>query len=327
MKNIRRLDNSQRIAPTRRARGGFAFTEVLFAVMVLGIGFIMIAAMFPVTIRQTQNTMADVVGANEAKAALAYMQTIASGVNFPPTVTAAGAPPRLFSLEDAPYPAAATPQFPGYMAVRGNFVNPNNPRIAWLPVYRRGVRVNGAMTVGDPFAQVFVFAIQSRNQTQYYPWDPTRNYSDFNPQSGAPYSTLSPRKLDVVVKYDTNTQHGILTISDPVARQWAAPGAYVVIADDPNANKPLNRAGQSNGRVYQLGNAINEAGGVWDLSVGTDMIRKGGTTPIAGDDNDLTTPATAYMVGRGLTPDGYAGPAQDIALYTGYIQIPPDINP
>src|SRR3954462_12375820 len=70
----------------RRRRLGFAFTEVLFAVMVLGIGFIMIAAMFPVTIRQTQNTMGDVIGANEAKAALAYMQTIASDKNFPPTV-------------------------------------------------------------------------------------------------------------------------------------------------------------------------------------------------------------------------------------------------
>ncbi len=41
-------------APSRRR--GFAFTEVLFAVMVLGLGFIMIAAMFPVTISQTQAT-------------------------------------------------------------------------------------------------------------------------------------------------------------------------------------------------------------------------------------------------------------------------------
>lgn len=32
---------------------GFSFTEILFAVMILGIGFIMVAAMFPVAIRQT----------------------------------------------------------------------------------------------------------------------------------------------------------------------------------------------------------------------------------------------------------------------------------
>lgn len=45
---------------------GFSFTEILFAVMILGIGFIMIAAMFPVAIRQTeagsQETIAAAVG-------------------------------------------------------------------------------------------------------------------------------------------------------------------------------------------------------------------------------------------------------------------------
>src|SRR5437764_7169770 len=98
---------------SRRRRAGFAFTEVLFAVMVLGIGFIMIAAMFPVTIRQTQNTMGDVIGANEAKAAIAYMQTIASDRNFPPTVPPfpppatvkpdPSKPAQLFSMTQAPY--------------------------------------------------------------------------------------------------------------------------------------------------------------------------------------------------------------------------------
>src|SRR4051812_44241091 len=76
---------------SRRPRLGFAFTEVLFAVMVLGIGFIMIAAMFPVTIRQTQNTMQDTHGANTAKGALAYLQSIASNANFPVT-SASGTP-------------------------------------------------------------------------------------------------------------------------------------------------------------------------------------------------------------------------------------------
>ena len=40
--------------PFARGRGsrGFSFTEVLFAVMILGIGFIMVAAIFPVAIQQ-----------------------------------------------------------------------------------------------------------------------------------------------------------------------------------------------------------------------------------------------------------------------------------
>lgn len=337
------------IRRTPRRRGGFAFTEVLFAVMVLGIGFIMIAAMFPVTIRQTQNTMGDVVGANEAKAALAYMQTIASDLNFPVTVPPfppgkpdPSKPAQLFSMTQAPYPPAPAatppaPKWPGYMAMRGNFVNPNNPRIAWVPVYRRGVHFQGTNLVADSFAQVFVFAIQSRNRTQYYPWpDPGRAYSDFDIPPGAKpneLSTLEPRQLDVIVQYDTTKLQGVLTITDPIARKWAAPGAYVIIASDPNANLPLNTLGQSNGRVYQLGNPIDEPNGVWSLTVGTDMIRQNVNapgTPIPGDDNEIptATPATAYMVGRGYTnplnaPDGYSGPAQDIAVYTGYIQIPP----
>src|SRR5688572_13634751 len=38
------------------ARRGFTFIEVMFAVMILGFGVIMIAAMLPVAVRQTQNT-------------------------------------------------------------------------------------------------------------------------------------------------------------------------------------------------------------------------------------------------------------------------------
>src|SRR5689334_12002195 len=43
--------------PCNGACGGFTFTEILFALMILGIGFIMVAAMFPVAIRQTQQTV------------------------------------------------------------------------------------------------------------------------------------------------------------------------------------------------------------------------------------------------------------------------------
>src|SRR5947207_8516189 len=72
--------------PRARIRAGYSFTEVLFAVMVLGIGFIMIAAMFPVTIRQTQTTMEETQAANMAKEAMATLQQIATDENFPPTV-------------------------------------------------------------------------------------------------------------------------------------------------------------------------------------------------------------------------------------------------
>src|SRR4051794_13542623 len=40
-------------------RGGFTFLEVLFAIIVLGIGFIMVAAMFPAALKQTQASVED----------------------------------------------------------------------------------------------------------------------------------------------------------------------------------------------------------------------------------------------------------------------------
>lgn len=43
--------------PTSFLRRAFSIVEVLFAVMILGIGFILVAAMFPVAIQQTQATV------------------------------------------------------------------------------------------------------------------------------------------------------------------------------------------------------------------------------------------------------------------------------
>lgn len=339
-----RIQKLRRLRSACRLRRGFSFTEILFAVMVLGIGFIMIAAMFPITIRQTQSSMEDSQGANEGRAAMAYLATIASDLNFPPTVPPFGNgkdpdvknPAQVFSMTMAPYKTSPKiPALAGYMAVRGNFINPSNPRVAWVPLYRRGVHVNGVgKAVGDPYAQVFMFAIQSRNRTEY-----SAGAGDFDippdAQSGE-VSTLEPRRMQVIVLYNAMTGHGELTIPDTVAASAAAPGAYVVIADDPNKNAPGNRLGQSNGRVYQLGTLLDPIKGIWELAPGMDMVRKGSNpaNPMDGDDNDLpgSTTTVAYMIGRGYNNPkaataGYGGPVQDIAIYTGYIQIPPDIQP
>jgi Tfp pilus assembly protein PilV len=48
-------------------RRGFSFAEVLFAVAVLGIGFIMVAAIFPAAILQTQAAIDETVGTTVAR--------------------------------------------------------------------------------------------------------------------------------------------------------------------------------------------------------------------------------------------------------------------
>src|SRR5688572_26143973 len=69
------------IRPGLRARGrarqgGFNFTEVLFAVMILGIGFIMVAAIFPIAIQQTKMTGEEVQASTTARGGVNVVQQI-----------------------------------------------------------------------------------------------------------------------------------------------------------------------------------------------------------------------------------------------------------
>jgi hypothetical protein len=59
-------------------RGGFSFTEILFAVMILGIGFIMIAAMFPVAIRQTEAGSQETIAAAVGRTSSNYLGELAA---------------------------------------------------------------------------------------------------------------------------------------------------------------------------------------------------------------------------------------------------------
>ena len=62
---------------TGRFRAGYSFTEVMFAVVVLGIGFIMVAAMFPVALSQSKTTADETVAATVARGAVSYLEQIA----------------------------------------------------------------------------------------------------------------------------------------------------------------------------------------------------------------------------------------------------------
>ena len=342
-----------------RVRAGYSFTEVLFAVMVLGIGFIMIAAMFPVTIRQTQSTMEETQAANMAKEAMAYLQSIATDDNFPPTTppkTPVKNPPvpddtqpsQFVALNDVIYPAPApsvgpTPPFrSGWLEARGNFINPKNPRFAWVPLYRRGFYYVNGVPTPEPVAQVIMILVQSRNHTEYTSLpqptakpNVTWNDLDIVPlpsasSSSFPAATLQPSRVGVALRF--NNGHGEISFPDLKGDATArtATGAYVIIAND-NINSP-----PANGRIYQLGPPIDEANQVWSLTPGSDMVVHT-PTALPSDDKDIWpynpgNPAFAYIIGRGyadmtqdfdrLKPDrGYLGPAQDIGIYTGFIQI------
>jgi type II secretory pathway pseudopilin PulG len=68
-----------------RGRRGFSFTEILFAVVILGIGFIMIAAIFPVAIRLNQQSVEETNGAVVAQRAAQIVAALASNEAFATT--------------------------------------------------------------------------------------------------------------------------------------------------------------------------------------------------------------------------------------------------
>ncbi|MEO6435347.1 MAG: hypothetical protein ABIP55_06245, partial [Tepidisphaeraceae bacterium] len=100
---------------------GYSFPEVLFAVAVLGIGFIMIAAIFPAALSQTQATLEETIGTAVTHNGVSYLRGSPrlSAANLPYTNVNLGLPPPLPPPPGAPAP----PPNPG--AVFGFF----DPRI------------------------------------------------------------------------------------------------------------------------------------------------------------------------------------------------------
>ena len=69
-------------------RSGFSLPEVMFAIMIMGIGFIMVAAMFPVAIQQSKDNQDDTTAAEIAKSAVNTLQNslnIATAAQVPST--------------------------------------------------------------------------------------------------------------------------------------------------------------------------------------------------------------------------------------------------
>src|SRR5258705_9620516 len=87
-----RVRSANRFAK-RTLRHGFTFTEVMFAVILLGIGFIMLAGMFPVAIQQTQTNVEESTGSTVARAAAHYMEESLTIDDVPPTGNLSVNPP------------------------------------------------------------------------------------------------------------------------------------------------------------------------------------------------------------------------------------------
>ena len=89
-----RLSPRLRVSASPRLPGsgrrGFTFTEILFAVMILGIGFIMVAAIFPVAIQQTEANNQETIAASIGRSATGFVEKLAQTQVFYPNAAQAG---------------------------------------------------------------------------------------------------------------------------------------------------------------------------------------------------------------------------------------------
>ena len=184
------MNKAQRKVRRAVQRGGFSFTEILFAMMILGIGFIMVAAMFPVAIRQTQEVVLETTGASVAKSGASYVGRVAHPTFQPPGVNPLAYPaasfPNGISLMNFPVtggkvyaytgptqsvvnglippppaitPALVTSAF--WQTLSGNLILPTDSRYAWVPFYSRNVYPGTGQPL--PNAQITIIAVQCRN--------------------------------------------------------------------------------------------------------------------------------------------------------------------
>ena len=156
---------------------GFSFTEVLFAVMILGVGFIMVAAIFPVAIQQAKTSTEETSAAAIARGAINYIDRVATNSILPGTNNMVVGP----DFDGFP-PTSGMPDYRDTYtlatALRGSVVVAGDSRYAWLPFYRRaGERFNDK--TWSPFAQVIMVPVLMRAE------------SDFSGLTGPPNNPLS----------------------------------------------------------------------------------------------------------------------------------------
>ena len=148
--------------PAGRRAAGFTFIEVMFAVLILGFGVIMIAAMLPVAVRETSRTRETAAGNGTVESGFHVVEATWEASSeadqyplfpyagkLPPTdVSASPILPRVVTFPayewatNFPVNAASTPNQPTTIALflesLGSRVASSDPSSAWIPFYTRG---------------------------------------------------------------------------------------------------------------------------------------------------------------------------------------------
>lgn len=268
----------------KNRRSGFSLPEVMFAIMILGIGFIMVAAMFPVAIRQAKDGQDDTTAAEITKSAISTLQQC---LNVAPT----GTPPSTGAGDGVIANGVATENWnlwnDGVWGFRGSVIYSPDPRYAWTALYRRGTA--GASPA--PYVQVFIFVLTAPDGRAF-------DINDVAPAAGRP--NLWPRRVEIQQVAGFNDQ--VLIRDDtgvgayPTATGAVVENAYLVVQD---------------GTTFRVASYVGPTGvNQWQLYPGQNA-------------SAYTAWTKAWLVGRRNSATAlptYSGNAQDIAVYTTYLR-------
>jgi type II secretory pathway pseudopilin PulG len=284
-----------RISGARRA---FSFIEVLFAVILLGIGFIMIAGIFPVAIQQSAASANENEGTLVCRDAMSMIQSVAAT----PTSLTGGT---IFPISTN---GTTTGVLQAFTPTQTNALGPGafftaDKRYGWVGFYSRDSNTS-------PYAQFTIVALHNEDFPEYngqlpiFPSTP----STATPPFGTVYTIQS----------DPTDPTQIIITGGPAGPSSAVTGAFVLIQfATPTAGSAYNPL---NGRILRLGTDVG--GGKFQLQPGFDLDAGAGTP------QSIPINTTAYIIGRAPTgkvgvwyTPPYTGPLQDIAVMTAYLPV------
>ncbi len=343
----------------RRERRAFSIIEILFALIILGIGFIMIAALLPVAARQTEQSsdqataaaVADMffeliksAGAEEKQDMLpTYNGNIFGGIGTTSALFAVNPPVLSFARD--------TGVWQRYGA---NSIYEPDPRFAWVGLYQRQ-----PTQAPSAVLHVLVAKAPAREFTAVDLFGPAKEDTNYGRTSN-----LTPRVIRFRLVEGGSQPDLLLVRRSPTnvatvggVRGWeaVAPGAFVVIAYDgspsylPGEDVTTGR-GRLHGRSVRVGQRrpdkdVAEGTNIfdaWELLPGFDMpvgAGVGGPGPdrkMFTDDDDWSLPspldsatkpdAWGYILGRPFrnpirADDGFEGDAMDIAYFSTTISL------
>jgi type II secretory pathway pseudopilin PulG len=363
---VLRVASEERSASTRNSQlatrnyfPGFTFIEVLFAVILLGIGFIMIAGVFPVAIQQTAAVSDETQGTAIARDAIKKIQAVADSV-----VNGTASSLTLFPATGTVAAPAVVAFSPNIMQALGSdsFFSADR-RYGWVGFYRRD-------SITSPFAQVYVIALQNPNflnyVTKYAPGETTQLTSPYIPPAVAPpipptlynyyqspssaYTPTNPPAAGVgasiPAQFFYNPVDGTTTVvlaystsSTPAQTPNGVTGAFVLIGA-PGGSGPAVPTSMI-GRFCRLGNSAPLPSSI--TSVGTTIYQSFVVQPgyditpadVAANSSwasaTLASPvftANVFLMGAAPTVDAngeftgpFTGPNQDIGVASGFIRV------